>query len=526
MKGFRFLAAFIAAISAVSGNPQDLVSGKVSIKDGMARINLGFSPRKGVSVHSSLAIAAPGFMPGSLGLQYESEALKVFCGPGELKNGLSLRTKPYARVFPEAGTPWSQAGVLSGNSLLFGFKTGNFTFVAKGEEEKPGKQSGGGPGPTVDVDPASSFRFSGFEWAGRSDAARASFSGYIAGLPEASFGGSWRPYADPDTGGTIFGLAAASWARGGALGFGIWLAASAGYREEPGWACSAEMGFPENLENSGRPQTDSPFAAGLYAYAASPEYRSAMGEVPLYDFLADMSATFRFRALAVSARVASYSLSSAKGAGEATRLLRDEAKPLERLLWVWRKDLLRAGLDIVFSRCALTARASLDGAGVERCSVALRNEMPFDRPFRAVLIASADLAFSADGAEEADGGEENEEDDFEGKFSAPRLIGRPARRELGFSSFKGGLSLSWESRGKVTSLGKGEVSLSVSAKEKDNSHVFSASAGISRAFNIGGLTSVSVAVKTPEKGYVLWETPRVLPSLIFGIRVGRTKVAR
>lgn len=526
MKGFCFLSAFIAVISAASGNPQDLVSGKVTLEEGKARINLGYSTRNGASIRSSLAIATPEFMPENLGLQLESEALQAFCGSGELRNGSSLKSKPYAHIFPEAGALWSPAGVLSGNSLLFGFKTGNFTFIAKGEEGKPAEPADGEPGPAIEANPGSAFRLAGFEYTGRSGAALASFSGYIAELPGVSSGGGWRPYADRKTEGTIFGLAAATEARGGAFGFGIWAAACDGYREAPGWACSAELGVPGNLKEGGTLQKNSSLAADLFAYAASPGYRSATGGIPLYDFLADISATARFRALAVSARAAFYSLSRAKGGSDATRLLRDEAKPLEKLLWIWRNDFLKAGVNIAFSHYALAARVSFDGAGVKESLVALRNEVPLDKPFSAVLATSADLAFSVDGAEEAVGEEENESDDFEGKFSAPGPSGRPMKRRLSFSSFKGGFRLGWDGWGKVSSLGKGEVSLSISAKEKDNTHVFSASAGISQVFNIGGFTAISVAVKTPEKGYILWEVPSVLPSLTFGITIRRTNKAR
>ena len=465
-------------------------------------------------------------MPGNFRLQFESEALDAYCGSGELGNGSSLKSKPYSRIFPEAGTLWSPAGALSGNSLLFGFKTGNFTFVAEGEEKKPAEPPDGKSGPAIDAYPGSAFRFAGFEYRGRSGAASASFSGYIAELPGASSGGGWRPRAEPKTEGTLFGLAAASEACGGVLSIGVWAAASAGYREVPGWAAAAELGFPGSLKHGGTHRKNCSFTTGIFAYAASSGYRSAAGGIPLYDFLADISATASFRVLALSARLALYSLSSAKGSGDATRLLRHDAKPLERLLWAWRNDFLKAGVDIAFSRCTLAARLSLDGAGVREGSVALRNEVPLDKPFSAVLATRADLAFSADGAEEAAGEEENEGDVFDGRFILPWTSGRPTNRQLSFSSFKVACRLGWEGRAKASSLGKGEASLSVSVKEKDRRRVFSAAAGISQVFNIGGSVAISVGIKSPEKGYILWEVPSVLPSLTFGITIRRRSKAR
>ena len=306
-------------------------------------------------------------MPENLGLQLESEALQAFCGSGELRNGSSLKSKPYAHIFPEAGALWSPAeSVLSGNSLLFGFKAGNFTFIAKGEEGKPAEPADGEPGPAIEADPGSAFRLAGFEYTGRSGAALASFSGYIAELPRVSSGGGWRPCADQKTEGTIFGLAAASEARGGAFGFGIWAAACAGYREAPGWACSAELGVPGNLKEGGTLQKNSSLAAKTYLLMRrAPGTDLRQGKFPCMTFWPIYRRQLRFRALAVSARAAFYSLSRAKGASDATRLLRDEAKPLEKLLWIWRNDFLKAGMDIAFSRCALAVRVSLDGAGVK-----------------------------------------------------------------------------------------------------------------------------------------------------------------
>jgi len=435
VKGYCFLSAFIVVIAVVGVNSQDLASGKVKLEGERARIDLGCSPRKGLSIGSSFAIAALEFMPENLRLQFESEALGAFFGSGELGNGSSLKSKPYGRIFPEAGTLWSPAGKLSGNSLLFGFKTENFAFVAEGEEKKQTEPPVGKSGPASDADPDSAFRFAGFEYRGGSGAASASFSGYIAELPGASSGGGWRPRIEPKTEGTLFGFAAASEACGGAFSLGAWAAASAGYSQVPGWAAAAELGFPGSLKHGGTPLKNCSFTTDIFAYAASPEYRSASGGIPLYDFLADISATARFRVLSFSARLAFYSLFRAKRSGDAARLLRHDTKPLERLLWAWRNDFLKAGVDIAFSRCTLAARLSLDGAGVREGSVALRNEVPLDKAFSVVVATRADLAFSADGAEEAEGEEEKEGDDFDGRFPLPWSSERPTNRQLSFSSF-------------------------------------------------------------------------------------------
>jgi len=514
------LTILIIFAPAPHASSQDLLSGELSLTEGGALLQLECSPQKRVTFGSCLSVPVQGDSPEIREIQLETEELSAFIGSGELGNGWSLKKKPYSRIFTETSSTWSANEGTTGNSLLFGFKSQGVSFVAAGEEGKPEKNS---LEPAIDSALGLSPRFAGLEYERGSDFFFGSCSGYIARLPGNPSGDGWRPGGSAEIEESVFGCSSALKIPLGPLRCGAWVAGSAGFCEIPGWACSTEVEAKWGATGNPKVAADSSIDMNIFSYAAISSYRTALGEIPLYDFLTDMTVSIRFHALILSARAAAYSLSQTQDSGEAARLLDVGAGTLKKMFWNWRNDLVKAGLDITLSGDSLAARMSADGSGAKTGVLTLRHEAVLKRSFLASLAFSARVSFARNGVSETVDSDTEETFDQEDESTLEPGEGTIEPR-LRFSSFAAGCRITWKGKAKAGWLGNGSISLGLSGKKDGKFFDFRASAEISQAFAIGQRMAAFFTVSSPEGGYSLGKLSTLLPSLTIGWTVRKTGI--
>lgn len=453
---------------------------------------------------ASLSDFAPQYLFAGLTAQDYS----FFIGNGRRSNWIALKRQPHSKLLVNEGKPWLEGEAVSRNSLMFCLGTRWIRVIAIAEPRKSDEGDKSALGEGIEE----AFRFGGVELVFEGSSLAGAFSAAISDRPREASGDGWQAGSAFSPGSTLFTLAATGKARGDKGGAGLWVSASAGYFEEPGLAIATELTWrPVPLWPRAGPRSPE-FGFALFLCGCAGGYRVASGDLPSYDFFADLKGTLKIGQVSIGARALLCSLPEEK-TPSGSRLLRDQGiSGIETLLWLWRTDIAKATLELRIPTCSFSSQAMADIHGFRRGLSSFRYTPAFIGKPSVATSASLKVSYSrSDAVEDGEDSEGTEEDPFSWSvdgFAGAGLLLRAIDVDWGLS-WKGTASRAW--------FRQGEIGAALSIDWKDASPVFSLSFGLSQVFRLSPCAEFSVSVKSPEGGYSLEALPTSLPDFAMAV---------
>jgi len=458
-------------------------------------------------------------------IKYSSKDYIAFLGSGKANDGMALKVKPYSVIPTPSGSLWFACDEGAKNSLLFGFGAGWLKLFVLAVPKSIQAEANADASVSVRMF-NDSFRAAGIELSRAVETLAFAFSASLADRTAEASGDGWRAGASFAPGSTFFTLASAARMALGSSQAGAWISGSAGYLENPGLAASLDWASKTPIDVLG----SNPASAGMgfSVFASGNSYRTASGEVPLYDFCADAKASIKGNAWSLAARIMAGSLSDGASSSGKQALIREDLRAAEALLWLWRTDLLSIALDAGLGAFSLASRLSADACGWRSGSLALRYSQPPVDSRRLTFGAACKLSFSRKGVDEdedddATATENDDEEDFaeSGGLSLREWLANGAGDGISLRSFGGECGLRWKASVSRTWLGQGSVKIGVSAKRAESLFSFSVSGELTQKILVLGNFAVTLALKSPEGGYALDALPARFPNLTLEFSTAR-----
>ncbi len=507
--------------------PRQGLAGKISMEGEEVFAEIECSLSETLKLACGMGLAIDGEAIRSPYIKYSSNDYVAFLGSGKANDGMALRAKPYSVIPTPSDSLWFACDEGVRNSLLFGFGSGWLKLFMLAVPKSIQAEAGA----YADASNLSklfneSFRGAGIELSRVAETLSFALSASLSDRPAEASGDGWRAGASFTPGSTFFTLASAARMALGSSRAGAWISGSAGYLENPGlaasldWACRMPMDvLGSNLASIGM---------NFSVFASGKSYRTASGEVPLYDFCADAKASIKGSAWDFAARIVAGSLSEDASSGGKQALIREDLKAAEALLWLWRTDLLSIAADAGVGAFGLTARFSADAGGWRSGSLALRySKSPVDS-HRLTFGAAGKLSFSRSGIAEEDDDdaaatENDDEEDFaeSGGLSLREWLTDGSGDGIRLRSIGGECGLRWKDSVSRTWLGQGSVKIGVSAKRAESLFSFSVSGELTQKVLVLGNLAVTLALKSPEGGYALDVLPDRFPNLTLEFSTAR-----
>jgi hypothetical protein len=446
-------------------------------------------------------------------------------GSGKAGDGMALKSKPYSFIQTSSDSLWFSCDEGGKNSLLFGFGSRWLKLfvraVPKSTQDEADADAGAGSLSRMFDE---SFRGAGIELSKAVEALSIAISASMSDRPDEASGDGWRAGASFSPGSAFFTIASAARITVGNSQAGGWISGSAGYLEYPGLAASLDWDFRKTIDILG-PSLRS-IGLDFSVFASGRHFRTASGEVPLYDFCIDAKASIKGRAWDFAARIMAGSLPEEAGSGGKRALIRGDLAAAEKLLWLWRTDVLNIAVDAGAGAFGFAARLSSDAGGWRKASFSIRHSQPPVNSRRLTFMAAGKLSFSRSGiaeGEDDDLAAAENDDDFPQNGGLPPqewLIEDPGEG-LRLRSIVGEYGLRWKDSALRSWLGQGSAKIGVSVKKTDSLFSFSASGELAQKILVFGNLAVTLILKSPEGGYALDALPARFPSLTLGFSTAR-----
>lgn len=512
----------IQGLPRSKGAPRQSLSGKISIgeKEVIAEIEYSLSEAFGLACGMGLAIDESSV--SSPYIKYSSPDYVAFLGSGKAGDGMALKLKPYSVTRPYSDSLCFACDEGVKDSLLFGFGSGWLKLfvlaVPKSIQDEADVHDNAS---NLSRLFSESFRCAGVELSRAAENLSFAFSASLSDRPAEASGDGWRAGVSFIPGSTFFTLASAARMASGNSQAGIWISGSAGYLENPGLAASLDWSSKTPINVLG--SNPASIGVNFSVFASSQSYRTASGEVPLYDFCADAKASIKGQSWDFAARIMAGSLSEDASPCGKQALISGDLKATEALLWLWRTDLLSIAADAGFGAVGFAARFYADAGGWRSGSLTLRySQLPVhSRPL--TFLAAGKLSFSRNGiAEDEDDypatTEADDEEDIAGSggLSLREWLTKGPVDGIRLRSVGSECGLRWKDSVSRTWLGQGSVKIGVSAKRADSLFSFSASGELAQKILVLGNLAVTLILKSPEGGYALDALPTRFPNLTLG----------
>jgi hypothetical protein len=505
VKRWFIVMAFLATSFRVFGISRNEIAVKLSIGEDEAIIRLGIPLIDAATrFEGGVGLALDVFSFNPIFAQLESEEYRVFVGMGEANDWFALRAKPDGGSFSSSGTLWSIGDGGESSSLLYCFGYGGLRFFAQAEpgaDKQTGVRLEGGD--AIDA----SFRRGGIEMAMESRLFCSAVSASISDRPAESSGEGWRPGNSYSPGATLFTLSSAVSLSADNNRAGIWASASAGYLESPGFAASFNGRATLSLGGSHPSPGNSMLSIDAFVFGSSPTYLTASGEAVLYDFVADGALSLKMNPCTFEMKFSVRSFPEGGNSSTGRLLQKEGVSALDRLLWHWKTDLIRANIELQFGVFVCSGQLSADAGTLRSGSVAFRCKLDEDAGPGLKPGASVRLFWSrsSDALDEESGSGSREEDSllpWENAFG----LG-----DFGLRSIKIESSLKWGAKKPNGWIGRGSVGVAISARKTDSGFDFALACALSQKVHFTGKLETTLVLKSPKGGYSLDSLPVELP---------------
>ncbi|HWR11786.1 MAG TPA: hypothetical protein VN445_08190 [Rectinemataceae bacterium] len=489
------------------------LSGSIAVGEEKVNIRMGYSLPDDAILESGLGLALERASVGSLYFRMDSKDYVAFLGTGKANEGAALKTKPYSEPQASSRGLWLAGDGEKGDALLFGFGTEGIALFVLTEPsilEANDMAKASSIAATLDR----SFRSAGIEFSAGREPFSVAISASLSDKPSEASGDGWRAGTFYSPGSASFAVSSSARLRLGDFKAGAWMSGSVGYLEPPGLAASLDWAFGRKLGGGG-PSSPS-ISIGAFVFGSAKSYRTASGEPPLHDFLADARASFSADPWTIAARFMVGSFLEGTFPSGKRPVLGDDVSPMSELLWLWRTDLVRAAIDLGYDAIRLAARFSVDGGGPRNASLVLsRNPVPGGTR-RLVFKAAAKASFSR--SREEGGNDEEASDEGEDLADSEGLsfgdwLTQGLDGDLRFRSAGGECGLQWMGSRLRRWLEGGSAKIGVSVKNVDRKYSFFVSGELVQKLLLFTNWELSLAVKSPEGGYALDRMPDRLPCL-------------
>lgn len=497
-----------ASCAGAFGAPGQSLAGKV-VFDGEGFSTTGryaLENRTGFGLDAGAAYSGE-LLSGSLAVHAGNSGFHAMVGKGSLGNGEALKAKPYGAILSNSPRSFVQTGSTSPDKLIVSFGTPDVLFFASADDVVEGQTQTAGSSlsglHTV-------LRLAGLEYALRAGNWAGAAALCASDIPSRPDSGGWHPSDRSIVEETALTAAMTGRIQFRFFEFGIWTAANAGYFETPGFSASAELAVKNGVSGAGGDPRRFSCAAKAFAFVASPGFRTFEGASPSYDCLVRISAAMKYGNVSCDLNTAGYSFS---GMPAGSRLLNPATPCLDRALYRWRPDLVKAGLDLRAPGIDAGVDLSADRAGAKDASILLRYGRKARGSFLSEMKIGAKATFKRAG--EGSDDEEPPDDDTETTDSDEEEI-----PETGLSGSDSPLKprsagmlldMRWNLFLGKTGPSGGGVSLSVVDKNLNESLRLTASGLVWQNLAIGKAYAVLLKIKTPTGGYDLngssWASP-------------------